>query len=50
MPNMSLDVDHLLTGIGLKPTAIQVLGHFPELNNEIRRKVYWPDFSTLLPP
>jgi hypothetical protein len=35
MANVLLDIDHLLTGVRFKPTAVQVLGDIPELHDEV---------------
>jgi hypothetical protein len=46
---MDRSEQHVLTAVGFKPTAVQVLGHVPELHDEVGRQVYWRDFATLLP-
>ncbi len=50
MPNSPLDVGNRLARISLIPTSIEVLGHDPELNDEVARQVLWLDFASLLLP
>jgi hypothetical protein len=40
MPNVLLHVGNDLPGIGLVPTAVQLLRDGPKLNNKVARKVY----------
>ena len=39
-----------LPGISLVPVPIEVLGHDPELDDEVAREVVWLDLTALLPP
>ena len=45
-----LHVRENLTGIGLIPAPVQVLGRKPELNDEIARQVLRLDLATLFLP
>ena len=47
---MLLDVGDDLTGIGLVPASIEVLGHHPELDDEIAGQVLRLDLAALLLP
>src|SRR6516162_2091301 len=48
MANMSLDIDHLLTAIGFKPTTVQVLGDIAKLRSEFGLEIQMP--SDILSP
>ena len=50
MPDLPLDVREHLTGIGLVPVPVQVLGHNPKLDNQIAGQVLWVDLAPLFPP
>jgi DNA-binding XRE family transcriptional regulator len=45
-----LDVSHGQACIGLKPSAVEVFGHHPELNDEIPREILRLNFPALLLP
>ena len=50
MPNSPLNVGNHLARISLIPASIEVLGHDPELDDEIAGQVLWLDFAALLLP
>jgi hypothetical protein len=50
VPDTPLNVGNYLAGIGLIPTAIEVLGHDPKLDNEIVRQIPRLNLATLFPP
>ena len=50
MPDLPLDIRNDLTGIGLVPAPVQVLGNHAELDNEIAGQVFGFDFAALFPP
>jgi hypothetical protein len=50
MPDLPLDVREHLTGIGLVPVPVQVLGRYPKLDNEVAGQVLGLDFAPLFPP
>jgi hypothetical protein len=45
-----LDVGNHSAGIGFIPTSIEVLGHDPELDDEIAGKILRLDLAALFPP
>jgi hypothetical protein len=45
-----LDVRNHVPGIGRVPVPIEVVGHDPELDNEIARQVFEFDLAPRLPP
>ena len=47
---MRLHVRNDLTGIGLVPASIQLLGHGPKLDNEVARQVLRLDLTAFLAP
>ena len=50
MPNLPLDIGDNLPRIGLVPAPVQVLGHHPELNQEIAGEILRLDLAALFPP
>src|SRR5262249_49725363 len=50
MPHQTLDISDGSTGISLIPGAVEVLGDFSELHDEVPRKVLRLHFSALLAP
>jgi hypothetical protein len=50
MANLPLDVRDRSAGVGLIPTPIQLLGHHPELDNEIAGQVLRFDLAALFAP
>ena len=50
MPDLPLDIGNHLAGIGLIPAPIEVLGHHPELDDEVAGQVLWLDLAALFPP
>ena len=50
MADPALDVGDDLSGIGLVPAPVQLLGRKPELDDEIARQVLGLDLAALLPP
>jgi hypothetical protein len=50
VPDLALNIGKHLTGIGLVPAPVQVLGRKPKLDNEIARQVLRLDLATLFPP
>ena len=50
MPDLTLNVRKHMTGIGLIPAPIEVLGGEPQLDNEVARQVLWFDLATLFLP
>ena len=50
MPDLPLDVRDDLTGIGLVPAPVQLLGGEAELDDEVAGEVFRLDFAAFLPP
>src|SRR6516162_6182097 len=50
MPDLPLDVLDEPSGIALEPVPIEVLGHDPELDDEVAGEVREPDLAALLAP
>ena len=50
MPDVPLDVGDDLTGVGLIPAPIEILGHRPELDDEIAGQILRLDLAALLSP
>ena len=50
MSDPFLNIDDHLSGIGLVPAPVQVLGRKAKLDNEIARKVLRLDLASFLPP
>ncbi len=50
MPDMPLHVGDDLPGIGLIPAPIELLGHHPELDDEVAGEVLWLDLAALFSP
>jgi hypothetical protein len=50
MPDLPLDVREHLTGIGLVPVPVQVLGRYPKLDNQVAGQVLGLDLAPLYPP
>src|SRR5205807_8350368 len=50
MSDLFLNVDDHLSGIGLIPAPVQLLGRIAKLNHEIARQVLGLGFAALLPP
>ena len=50
MPYMLLNVGNHLPGVGFIPAPIEVLGHDPELDDEIAGQILWLDFAALFAP
>ena len=50
MPDPPLDVRDDLTGIGLVPAPVEVLGSQAELDDEVAGQVLRLDFAAFLPP
>ena len=50
MADLPLDVRNHLDRIGLKPAPIKLLGHHPELDDEIAGQVLRLDLAALFPP
>ena len=47
--DVSLDIHHLMTAVGLKPAPVNSLGHLSQLNDEIRGQIFCLNFPTLFP-
>ena len=50
VPDLPLDIGNHLPRIGLVPAPIEVLGHDPELDDEVARQVLRLDLAALFPP
>ena len=50
MADLPLDVRNYLARIGLVPVPIKLLGHHPELDDEIVGQVLWFGLAALLTP
>ena len=50
MSDVLLNVGDDLPGIGLVPTAVQLLGHRPELDDEVAGQVLRLSLAALFPP
>ena len=50
MPDLPLDVRDDLTGIGLVPAPVELLGDQAELDDEVAGQVLWLDLAALFPP
>jgi hypothetical protein len=50
MPNLPLNICNHLAGIGLIPAPIKLLGHHPELDDEIAGQVLRFKLATLFSP
>ena len=50
MPDMLLNVGNDLTGITLVPAAIKLLGHHPELDDQVAGQVLRLGFAAFFPP
>ena len=50
MADLPLNVRNHLAGVGLIPAPIKVLGHHPELDDEIAGQVLRLDLAALFPP
>ena len=50
MPNSPLNVGNHLAGVGLIPASVKVLGHHPELDDEIAGEILGLDLAALFAP
>ena len=50
MPNSPLNVGNHLARIGLIPASVKVLGHHPELDDEIAGQILRLDLAALFAP